>query len=925
MSGTIIGSPADDPPQGVITFLLTDIEGSTALWEAHPEAMRVALARHDAIIARAVRAHHGQLVRSKGEGDSTFSVFATASDAARAAIDALRALACEPWPEHLSMHVRMGIHTGEAQFREGDYYGSAVNRAARLRELAHGGQAVLSQAAADLLEHTLPDDGELIDLGEHHLRDLSRPERVFQLAHPDLEAHFPPLRAHRAEPTNLPASTSSFVGRDHELADVASALDLARVVTLTGVGGVGKTRLALEAAARALPSYRDGVWMVDLAPTVDAAIIVEVVATALGVTQRPGQTLAGSLLDFLSAKHLILLLDNCEHLLDTVASFVDGVVSACPHVRVLATSREGLGIRGERIIAVPPLRLPAGETVHPDDDAEAVRLFVARAAEAKAGFALTAQNRAAIIQLCRRLDGIPLAIELAAARVRSLAPRDLAMRLDERFRLLAGGPRTAVERHQTLRRAIDWSYDLLSEAEQRVLNRLCVFAGSFDLEAAEAVLPDHEADADDLVELLGRLVDKSLLAMEERDGNTRYRLLETIRSYAQDRLEASDEVDVFRGRHAEHYARLATSAGDGLRSKDEVTWTRRIDADLDNLRAVLAWAVATDDADLALRLTAPLAIAGTRGGYASAPWAQTAIALSGASLHPLYPEVLAWAGYAEATAGNYDRAVQLTKDACERAQTMSVPASAMLQVLIQSAIVAMWAGRLDDLAISTEKWLGTARSAGSDFYLAGGLNMSGTTMLVRGGDVSEARALFDDSLAAARRLGNPSLFAQCANMAAECRIETEPERARALLDESLDAAALVDNKLAMGIAIAFSVYLYLAREDWREAAQRVLLASQYMYRSADINSLRSLCLPAAATVLAKAGADEAAARVYGAVRTEAVSDQVERSFSEALAGLRGRLGDDALTAYTAEGAAMDDYEIVALIEKEIGARLAPHA
>jgi predicted ATPase/class 3 adenylate cyclase/DNA-binding SARP family transcriptional activator len=921
-------SPPDgsavDLPSGVVTFLLTDIEGSTALWDTKGDAMRAALARHDEVIVQSVLEHRGRLVKPKGEGDSAFAVFASATDAVGAAVAAQRTLSAQTWPGDVSIRVRMAVHTGEAELRAGDYFGAAVNRAARLREVASGGQIVLSAAAAELVGDGLRDGLQLIDLGEHRLRDLSRPEHVFQLTHPALPRGFPPLRSDSGPSASLPAQRTLFVGRDRELRDVAAALDASPLVTLTGVGGVGKTRLALEVAATVLGGYRDGAWLVELAPAVDPAALVEVVATALGVTQNQGQTLDASVLAFLRTKRLLLVLDNCEHLLDAAAHFVDDVLRVCRDVRVLATSREGLGVAGERIVAVPTLEVPAeGDDgdLHLVENAESVRLFVARAAEAKAGFTLTEKNRTSIVQLCRRLDGIPLAIELAAARVRSLGPADLATRIDERFRLLAGGPRTAVERHQTLRRAIDWSYDLLDEIERRALNRLAVFAGSFDLEAAEAVLSGDGIDAGDVLDLVSRLVVKSLVVLEDQDDNTRYRLLETIRSYGLERLETCRELETLRRRHAEHYAAFAARAGDGLRGPEEVSWTARTDAELDNLRAVVAWSVGTGDVDLALRLVAPFAMAGTRIGYASVPWAESVVGLEGAPDHPLFPEVLAWAAYAAATAGDFERAFRRADEALARAQVMSLPSSSALRVLVQSSIVAMWCGRHEELARVTARWLELARSSDEGYYLAGALTMSGTVLLLQGGDVERARGMLDEGLVVARRVGNPSALAIAASMAGESLIRTEPDRAKELLDEGLRAATSVDNRLTMGAAVVFSVYLLLAGGDGPEAAQRVVNAGLHTYHAGDTAALRGMFLPAAITVLAKWGADETAARLIGAVKTETVSDQVKEQFEEMVAALRQRIGDDRLAAYAAQGAVMDDDALVALVQANISSYL----
>ena len=461
-------------PTGTVTFLFTDVEGSTRLWEEHPEAMKAALARHDELVREAIESRRGHVVKTTGDG--FHAAFGTAHDAVDAAVAAQLALRTEAWDLTGPVLVRMGLHTCEADLRDGDYYGSAVNRAARLMATAHGGQIVLSLATSELAREA---SVELLDLGEHRLPDLARPERVFQVVHQDLRTDFPALRSLDAFPSNLPLQLTAFVGREDELAEIAAALSSARVVTLTGIGGVGKTRAALQAAARMLAQYRDGAWLCELAPVGDPDAVVEVVASALGVVAGLGHTVDDSLLDFLRSKQILLVLDNCEHLLDSVTDLVDRVVRACPAVTVLATSREGLALAGERIIALRSLGVPdLDATGGAAAAADAVRLFVERAHDARSGFALHDDNAAAIVQICRRLDGIPLAIELAAARVQAMSPQEIATRLDDQFRLLRGGTRGAVERHQTLRRTIDWSYDLLSVDERLVLDRLSVFAGA---------------------------------------------------------------------------------------------------------------------------------------------------------------------------------------------------------------------------------------------------------------------------------------------------------------------------------------------------------------------------------------------------------------------------------------------------------------
>jgi predicted ATPase/class 3 adenylate cyclase/DNA-binding winged helix-turn-helix (wHTH) protein len=909
-------------PSGTVTFLFTDIEGSSRLWEQFPDSMAAALARHDKILEEAIDANKGRVFSTAGDGRA--AAFGTARDAMAAALAGQRGLGAEEWGVTGPLRVRMGLHTGQAKETDGDYLGPTVNRAARLTAVAHGGQVLCSRATAEVIGDDLPEGAGLIELGEHRLRDLTRPENVLQLTHPILLSDFPPLQSLDTFPTNLPAQTTSFVGREHQLAQIATALEAARVVTLTGVGGVGKTRLAVEAAAHVLPHYRDGAWFVELAPTVDSAAVVEVVATALGVTQRQGQTLRASLLDFLRGKRLLLLLDNCEHLIEAAARFTDEAIHSCPHVRVLATSREALGVGGERIIAVPSLELPEelADEAEAHRDAEATRLFAERAAEAKVGFALTEQNQAAVAQLCRRLDGIPLAIELAAARVRSLTPAELAERLDERFRLLTWGPRTAPERHQTLRRAIDWSYELLTEVEQRTLNRVAVFAGGFGLDAAEAIVVGGGIARFDVVDLLGRLVEKSLVLAEEQQGTTRYRLLDTIRRYALERLEAAGESDALRRRHAEHYADFATVAGAGLRGPREVTWSARVETELDNLRAGLAWSVAAGDAGLALGLVAPLTIAGTWVGYTTGRWADDALTMPDASRQALYPEILAWAGWAAAVAGDAERGVRLTHEALEIAAGSSLDAPSMCRVYVRVLGAMALAGKRAEAGRLCEEFLAVARSS-DDYDLAAALMFSALPLAFVG-DNSETLVLLDEAMVVARRTGNPSLVSNVAMFSGLRCVDTDPDRAQELFDEALGAAAPVGNHLAVTLALAFSAFIYLARGDWQEAASRLVHATGLAHRVGDSFAVWQLLL-GMVTVLAIAGADEAAALTYGAARAhENVSGSpfdITGSSSdrhlEARAALLERVGEDRFAAWVERGADMDQDDLVALIRGEV--------
>jgi class 3 adenylate cyclase len=464
-------------PSGTVTFLFTDIEGSTRLWEERPDAMRSAMDRHDELLREAIEAHDGYVVKTTGDG--FHAAFWAADAGVVAAVAAQRALDNEAWPLPEPLRVRMGLHTGVASLRDGDYFGSSLNRAARLMGVAHGGQVVCSQATTDLAREVLAEGVDFVDLGEHRLRDLSRAEHVFQVCAPGLAGEFAPLASLDAFPGNLPLQVSSFVGREQEIALTKAALDEARVVTLTGVGGVGKTRLALQVAAEVLPRFREGAWLVELAGVRDPEGVGEQFAALFGVTARSGGSLLEAILEFFGTKQLLLVVDNCEHLLDPVAELIDELVRSCPGIVVLATSREGLALPGERILAVPSLEAPrTGATLDTIATSDAVQLFVDRAHAVDATFALEATNAASVVRVCRRLDGIPLAIELAAARLNIMSPAELANGLDHRFEVLAGGRRGAVKRQQTLRATIDWFYELLTVSQQCLLARLAVFAAS---------------------------------------------------------------------------------------------------------------------------------------------------------------------------------------------------------------------------------------------------------------------------------------------------------------------------------------------------------------------------------------------------------------------------------------------------------------
>jgi predicted ATPase/class 3 adenylate cyclase/DNA-binding CsgD family transcriptional regulator len=577
-------------PTGTVTLLLADVEGSTRLWETQPDEMTDAIANLDRTLAQVVDSHHGVRPVEQGEGDSFVVAFGRASDAVGCALSLQRA------PLGL-IRLRIGVHTGEVQLRdEANYIGPTINRTARLRDLAHGGQTVLSSTTSDLVIDRLPADAWLTDLGTHPVRDLPRPERVVQLCHPDVRNEFPPLRTPKAvRAQNLPAQLTSFVGRHTEMAEVSQSVTDNRLVTLTGAGGAGKTRLAVEVAAQLVTEFGDGLWYIDLASITDPVVVTVTVAHTLGLPDQPGRSTMDTLLRFISDRHMLLLLDNCEHLLDSCGELAVALLGGCPQLRILATSREPIGIAGEVTWRVPSLALVD----------EAIELFTDRAQRARPTFRVTGDDAGLVAEICRRLDGMPLAIELAAARVRALSLAQIVESLHDRFRLLTGGARTAVRRQQTLRASVDWSHALLTDPERTLFRRLGVFLGGFDLHAAQAVGASDAVEQYQIMDQLSLLVDKSLVVAEDISGRMRYRLLDTVRQYALEKLGESGEADAVRDRHRDHYTDRTGDLVSPMWGRDErlIDWA---DDEIDNLRAAFAWSRENTDLEKALRLASAL-------------------------------------------------------------------------------------------------------------------------------------------------------------------------------------------------------------------------------------------------------------------------------------------------------------------------------
>jgi len=582
-------------PSGTVTFLFTDIEGSTKLAQEHPDEMPALLARHNQILDDAISAHNGLVLNIVG--DSYSAAFHNADDALKAALNAQLALHKETWSP-APIKVRMGIHTGAAKLKEktdkAEYEGYAtIALAQRVMSAGHGGQILISQTVFDILLNNLPENTKLTDMGEHNLKDVLQPQRLYQLNAPDLLSEFPPLKTQKIKNHNLPVKLTSFIGRERELIEAQKKLAEARLLTLVGPGGTGKTRLSIQLGGEQLALYPDGVWMIELAPLADPTLITQTIASVFGLRESPDRPLIELVVDYLRAKSMLIILDNCEHLIEACARIAESLIQTCANIKILASSREALGVSGETTYRVPSLFLPDQKQVAPEAllDCESVQLFVDRATAANPNFQLTKENAPSVTQICRRLDGIPLALELAASRTRVLSAEQIAERLDDRFRLLTGGSRTALPRQQTLRALIDWSYDLLTEPEKALFRRLAVFVGGWALEAAEAICSGDGVEPNEVLDLLTQLVDKSLVIAEEKNGTVRYHRLETIRQYAREKLLETNEAANVRNRHLDYFIELAHWDEEDLKGLNQWELVNQLEFDNDNIRSALSWSV----------------------------------------------------------------------------------------------------------------------------------------------------------------------------------------------------------------------------------------------------------------------------------------------------------------------------------------------
>jgi predicted ATPase/class 3 adenylate cyclase len=856
------------PPSGTVTFLFTDIEGSSRMWEESPATMRAALARHDEILRSVIEANGGHVFKTVG--DAFCAAFPTAPEALEVALAAQRALLVDrDWIEAGPPLVRMALHTGSAEERDGDYFGPPLNRVARLLSAAHGGQTLLSLPAQELVRDQLPVDAQLRDLGDHRLKDLARPERVFELLAPDLPAGFPPLRTLESRPNNLPMQPTLLVGREREVGEVRGRIlaPEVRLLTLTGPGGTGKTRLALQAAADLLEEFVDGVFFVALATISDPTLVVPTVAQALGVRESGDRPLTEGVRDYLKDKRLLLVLDNFEQVLE--AAPMSGELLSAPQVKVLATSRIPLGVYGEHEYTVPPLSVPDTKRL-PGLEAlshyEAVRLFIERATAAKADFAVTSENAPAVAEICARLDGLPLAIELAAARVKLLPPRAMLGRLGRRLKLLTGGARDLPERQRTLRGAIEWSHALLDEGEKTLFARMAVFSGGRTLDAIEAVC-DAGGDLPlDTFEGVSSLLDKSLLRQEEGpEGEPRFVMLETIHEYARERLQDSGEAEEIGRAHIRYFLALAEEAAPELTGADQVSWMDRLEAEHDNFRAALSRSLEPGDAESALRIGGALwRFWNVRGHFSEGRhWLGTGLSGGGAAPVGVRGEASLGLGYLELRQGDYVRAVEDLEASLSLYREVG-DRRGEAYALCFLGWIALDRSDLQRAEALLEESLALSRAAGTARDVSVALNALAMLNVYRG-DYARASAMQEESLSLAREASDVQYIAILAyNTGFAAAITGEYERAEALVRESQELFREVGDRGMAPLANSRLGFLALSRNDPDRAEELCVEAISELQEQAQTPGM-DFALDVLASVAAARGGIRRAARLWGGV------------------------------------------------------------
>lgn len=843
-------------PTGIVTLLFTDIEASTRLVQLLGQRYPDLLEDHHRILRDSITAWNGVVVDT--QGDAFFAVFTQAREAVAAATTIQRTLTTHPWPDGLHVRVRMGLHTGEPAFTaDGQYVGLDVHRAARVCSAGHGGQVLLTQMTCNLVLADLPFGVGLRDLGQHRLKDIDRPERIYQIVIPDLPTDFPDLRTLELFVHNLPTPLTSFIGREKEVADVCRALEPYRLVTLTGPGGTGKTRLAIRVATELLPVFTDGVRFVELAPVLDSTLVPQTVAGVLGLREEPGKSLDKTLSDYLRHKNLLLVLDNCEHLVDAAANLITHLLTHCTHLKILASSREALGVTGELAYFVPTLALPPtrlrqpapAETVTQYD---AVRLFIERAEAILPGFTVNNQNAPAVAHICQQLDGIPLAIELAAARVRTLSITQIADRLNDRFRLLNGNNQRAVPRQKTLRALIDWSYDLLTPVEQTLFQRLSVFVGGWSLEAAEAVVSDDTSlPLEEVLDGLDRLVAKSLVAISREQGHaTRYTFLDTIRQYAREKLLETGTTESIRERHFTYFLAQAQQAEIRLTGPDQVQWWRWMERELDNLRAALQWAGRDEQgnsvwlpqpswsAEKGLRLAAALWWFWFLRGFLNEARSWLERLLEPAQRDLTFPpdllcKIISRTSFLHYFARDIPRAVTLARQAIPLCQAQHEVDGEAIATFVLAEVARFQRNFAEAENYYRQSFL-LFQQTGNEWGLALVLNLQGWKAFLQG-DYDRAETIGLECLRLRRKIGvTVGVAAALDLLGTVARVKREYDKAEALLQESLLLVRGLHSTYTMNVTLMQLGHVAHVKGDWAQAAAYYAEAVAHSREMADM-------------------------------------------------------------------------------------------
>jgi predicted ATPase/class 3 adenylate cyclase len=911
-----------DLPSGTVTFLFTDIEGSTRLLRDLGEQYAGVLAEHQHLLRAAFEQHQGRVVSM--EADSSFVAFPDAVQAVAAASEAQRSLAQHPWPPGTSVRVRMGLHTGQAQISSDNYVGMDVHRAARIAAAGHGGQVLLSQTTYALVERELPAGVTVRDLGQYHLKDLRQPKQLYQLLIAGLQSEFPALKSLNVSPNNLPRQLTSFVGRSTELGEITALLAKARLVTLTGPGGSGKTRLALQVATRLIEAFQDGVFFVALAPISDPRLVASTIAQALGLAEITGRSMADRLKDYLRSRALLLVLDNFEQVI-AAAPLVADLLAACGGVKFLVTSRERLGLSGERLYPVPSLALPDLTQLPPPPPVAlsrypAVELFVQRAQAVKPDFRLTSDSTPAVVEICRRLDGLPLAIELAAARTRVLAPPAMLARLAHRLDFLTGGARDQPARQQTLRNAIAWSYALLDEAERQLFRRLAVFVGGFTLAAAEAVAADETARALGL-DQLESLLDKSLLRqLEGGEDEPRFIMLELLREFGLEQLSASGEEDTVRHRHAAYYLSMAEQAEGSLEGAAQIEWMDRMEQAHDNLRAALEWSTATPiESELGLRLANALGLFWEVRGHFSEGRDRLSAILASAPAQArsaARAKLLARAAELAYRQSDYTATRALATESLAICRARD-DREGMASALIKLGNAATEGGDYESTFRVLEEALSIWRALGDNHGTARALISLGWAAL-RSGDNALANERLGEALVISRQLGDTRSIGFELSGLGEIALRTgQYARATQLIEESLALRQQLSNKWGVGVSLGMLGWVAMHMQDWARAATLLGQSLEVRREIGDTGGC-AWCLERLAEVALARGRAKAAVQLFGAAAElraaiGSVMDPVDQqAYASRQAALRADLGEAQFAAGWAAGQALSLAQAAAL-------------